>query len=110
MNLDGWVIGLHLLSFHAGPSMETITPGVYAIAPSGATLGYYRNSHRRPSAYAGWSWQGRHWALTAGAVTGYERAKVLPLLVPSYRFSTGMRASVIPNPWGESALHLSWEW
>jgi len=109
MSATALVLGVHLLSFHADPHQETITPGVYAIAPSGVTLGFYRNSERGRSTYLGWSLQGQHWAVTVGAVTGYRRAPVLPIFVPSYRFDNGIRLSVVPNPWGASALHLSKE-
>jgi len=76
---------------------------------SGATVGAFRNSIGRNSGYAGWTWQAGPFGLTAGAITGYPRAKVLPLLVPSYRLASGVRISVVPNPFGAAALHLSLE-
>ena len=104
------LIGLHLLSLHAQPGMETATPGLYARhAPTGATLGLLRNSEGRASAYAGLTLQRGPLAVTLGAVTGYQRASVLPLVVPSVRFDGGLRLSVIPNPWGPAALHISLE-
>lgn len=99
--------GVHALSFHTAKGYETITPGLYAIHSSGAAAGFYRNSEGKPSAYAGWSLERGQWNVLIGAVTGYKRAKVLPMLAPGYRFASGMRVSVIPNPFGASALHLS---
>lgn len=105
-----WLIGLHLMSLHAQPGMETVTPGVYArYEPTGATLGLLRNSEGRASVYAGLTLQRAPLAVTLGAVTGYQRASVLPLVVPSVRFDGGLRLSVIPNPFGAWALHLSAE-
>jgi hypothetical protein len=54
--------------------------------------------------------------LLLGLVTGYQRADVLPLVVPSVRLAAtkhlGIRASLIVNPdkAGAHAVHLSAEW
>lgn len=105
-----WLIGLHLLSLHAQPGMETATPGIYARhAPSGTTLGLLRNSEGKASAYAGLTFERGPVAITLGAVTGYQRAAVLPLVVPSLQLGGGLRLSLIPNPFGAWALHLSAE-
>lgn len=102
--LAQWTYGAHLLSFHKpGSHMETVTPGLYALHSSGVTLGAYRNSEGKFSTYAGYSTE----YLTVGLVTGYNRRPVLPMLVPSYKFSNGYRISLIPNPFGPSAIHLS---
>ena len=100
--------GLHLISVHKpGAHMNTVTPGAYVLFDSGVTLGAYRNSESKFSTYAGYT-MGENWQLTLGAVTGYNRP-LLPMLVPSYRFQNGLRVSLIPNPFGQSALHLSLE-
>lgn len=84
------VIGLQLATAHYGDGasdMRWATPGVYVQHPSGATFGAYRNSQGRGSVFAAWTLQtpGKTFALTAGAVTGYEAGSVLPLVVPSVR-------------------------
>jgi len=101
--------GVHMLSAHTGGGFRSVTPGLYFRAADGLTAGVYANSEGGRSAYVGQTWKSGPWALTVGAVTGYRRAKVLPMLAPSYRFASGARLSVIPNPWGSTALHLSWE-
>ena len=105
-------VGAHALSIHGSSRYETLTPGLYVRTESGLTAGVLRNSHGRPGAYAGQTWERNGWALTVGAIAGYERAKLLPLVVPSYRFDSGLRVSLLPNPWERSgtALHFSWEW
>jgi hypothetical protein len=103
--------GAHLVSFHKpGSHMETVTPGAYVLhIPTGATLGAYRNSEGKLSAYAGVTLERGPWQLTVGAVTGYNKRAVLPMLAPSYKFDNGMRVSLIPNPFGHSAIHVSKE-
>jgi len=103
--LAGWLIGLQLASAHYGAGagqLEWATPGLYAVHPSGATASVYRNSEGRASVLAGWTWQwldGRL-ALTAGAVTGYSMASVLPVLLPSARLPLGegwgLRLTLVP--------------
>ena len=118
------LIGLHLATAHFGApadaQLQSQTPGVYLRTAAGLTLGHYRNSHGLPSTYAGWTWStadGR-WAITAGAVTGYPRARVSPLLVPSLRVPlqdqpTGWAARIAylpkPHSQGASGIHLSLE-
>ena len=106
MNTEAWIIGLQLAAAHFGSgssSMEWATPGIYVRHPSGFTAGFYRNSLGRGSAFAAWTWQteSRTWAITVGAVTGYDRSKVMPLVVPSVRFpipdtSIALRISAVP--------------
>lgn len=118
------LIGLHLATAHFGAPadahLQSQTPGIYLRTAAGLTLGHYRNSHGLPSTYAGWTWStadGR-WAITAGAVTGYPRARVSPLLVPSARLPLGegrrdwaLRIAYLPKPHSDGAqgLHLSLE-
>lgn len=106
------VIGLHLATAHERGGYESVTPGVYARWHDGLTLGAYRNSEGRGSAYAAWTF-GDTFALTVGGVTGYRRA-VMPLVVPSVRIpiadGTSVRLSYIPKyEKGSAALHLSIE-
>ncbi len=130
--IEAWTIGLHLLTAHAVPGYEAVTPGAYARHESGFTLGAYRNSIGRASAYAGWTFEteDRRFALTVGAVTGYERrcridrfehaggiatvprcsghtgGKVGPLLAPSVRLGDARLALVAVK---KPAVHLAWE-
>ena len=113
------VLGLHLATVHSASGFCNINPGAYAVWENGFTVGAYRNSEcERVSAYAGWTWQteGRLRAgVTAGLITGYRRAPVMPLLVPSVSFdvspSTTVRLSFIPKveKGGANALHFSLE-
>ncbi|WP_280152956.1 hypothetical protein [Piscinibacter sp. XHJ-5] len=76
-------VGVHLGSVHfPARHFNNVNPGLYWRSDAGWTLGAYRNSLDRTSAYAGYSWQWRALALTAGGVTGYAD-DVQPLLVPS---------------------------
>lgn len=125
-DLSAWVLGLHLLSAHdPGCHMESgrcvayqnVNPGLYARAPSGLTMGLYRNSYSRMSAYAGWTFEtkDRRFALTVAAATGYPRATVIPLAVPSVRFGLtdawSLRIAGAPRfeKGGAAVLHLSIE-
>jgi len=120
---DGWSvqsIGVHLASYHFPQNdFENVNPGLSVRLHNGATFGAYRNSIGRLSAYAGWTWDtdfhGWRPAITAGVVTGYERADVMPLLVPSISTPAvdGFRArfTFVPQieKGGASAVHLSIE-
>ena len=113
------MIGLHLATVHSVSGFCNINPGAYAVWEGGFTVGAYRNSEcEKVSAYAGWTWQteGRLRAgVTAGLITGYRRAPVMPLLVPSVSFyispSTTVRLSFLPKveKGGANALHYSVE-
>lgn len=100
------VLGLHLLTAHAAPGYETATPGVYAMAPSGLTVGAYRNSYGRPTAYAGWTWSEGRYHVTLIGATGYRRAPVVPLLAGGIKVGQ-VRFSVLPGR--VSALNVSIE-
>lgn len=99
--MEGWILGLHLLSAHLGDldpgaHPRTFTPGIYAVAPSGVTAGAYRNSLDRDTVYLGWTWR-TGWnagpftdvTLTAAAATGYSEAKVVPLLAVAATLGNG---------------------
>ena len=119
-------VGLHLATAHfnapADAQLKAATPGLYVRADHGAwdglTAGIYRNSYSHTSTYIAWTWQtaDQRFAITAGAVTGYAAARVMPLLVPSARIpiteALAARLSFIPKPAknGHAAgLHLSLE-
>lgn len=113
-------IGLHLGSKHFQSEFKynNVNPGLYVVY-DGWTAGGYYNSERRPSFYAGYTWEYRTKfltpGLTVGAITGYKRASVLPMIVPS--ISVGLteqvsaRLTFIPKVEKSSAsvLHLSIE-
>jgi hypothetical protein len=85
---EGITVGMHVGSAHFPDNgkVNNVNPGLYIRGESGAVFGFYRNSLRRTSVYAGyshagchqrlptqgWRWahQGRHWA-TAGAGGGW---------------------------------------
>lgn len=115
-------IGAHLGSYHFSGDFNNFNPGVY-VYHNGWTAGTYYNSERRQSVYAGYTaeWQlSEQWsaAVTVGAITGYQRAAVLPMAVPSLRWSipgalgTAVRVSFVP-PVGKGSsavVHASIEW
>ncbi len=117
----GWTVGLHTVSWHDQPGYHSATPGLYAMAPNGATAGVLRNSQGRLGAYAGWTWQTTHTlpvraAVTAGVVTGYSLGPVLPMVVPSVAVQitprTALRVVLLPA-WhpkqGANAANLAME-
>lgn len=114
-------VGLHLGSWHETPGYNNTNPGVY-VYHNGWTAGTYYNSERHQSYYAGYTFEhplfdgGVRLGATAGAITGYERAKVLPMVVPSVAVSipaglgSAARLSFIPPIGGmPTVLHLSVE-
>ena len=105
-------LGLHIGSQHfPARDFNNFNPGAYYIHSSGATVGTYYNSERRQSVYAGWTWDYGPWRLQAGAITGYRRAAVLPLIAPSVALGYGFRLTVLPKVErrGSSVVHLTWE-
>lgn len=114
--------GAHLGSYHFSGDFNNFNPGVY-VYHNGWTLGTYYNSERNQSVYAGYTaeWQlGGQWsaALTVGAISGYARASVLPMAIPSVAWripgglGSALRVSVVP-PVGRgsaAAVHASIEW
>lgn len=106
-----WVLGVHLLSLHAPKrEYETFTPGVYLRA-EGWQAGVYRNSEAGTSAYAGRMFEAGRFFLLVGAVTGYERAKVVPLVAPGVSLGE-FKISLIPEikrVSSSSVLHIAFE-
>lgn len=117
-------LGVHVGSQHFGRNADqfnNVNPGVY-VYHDGWTAGTYHNSERKQSFYAGYTFEGAlvgpfTYGLTVGAITGYSRGAVLPMLVPSVAlpvpaWGTTFRLSGVP-PVGKrsaAALHLSMEW
>ena len=69
------VIGVNLVSRHfpARSYQNNFNPGAYVKWDNGIVLGGYRNTLWRPSFYAGYVLESGPFALTIGAVTGYQR-------------------------------------
>lgn len=81
-------LGIHLFSQHIPKAdYNNINPGLYYRLKEGPVAGIYRNSVRRTSVYAGYTWQYGRFDLTTGAVTGYTNGAQL-LLVPSVAMFT----------------------
>ena len=105
-------LGVHIGSQHfPAQQYNNFNPGAYYIHDNGATVGTYYNSERRQSVYAGWTWDSGPWRLQVGAITGYERRAVLPMIVPSVALGYGFRLAVLPKVErdGSSVVHLMWE-
>lgn len=109
------LFGVHLGSVHFSGDYNNVNPGVY-INHNSWTGGVYYNSERHVSAYAGYTVSTGPIDWTLGAITGYQRAKVLPLVAPSFKYDfneqIGARVVLLPNPFKpkESALHFTLEW
>lgn len=88
--LTGLTIGLHLASVHLphDAALSGVNPGIYVRAANGVTVGAYRNSLGRPSAYAAWTLEDigdTPFSLTAGAITGYvKKTKHFETPCPGY--------------------------
>lgn len=99
--MNGWILGLHLFSAHfgdldPGAHPRWLTPGLYAVTPSGLTFGAYRNSVDRDTVYGGWTWRtGKSIGpltditVTVAAATGYPEARVVPLLAAAATIGGG---------------------
>lgn len=112
-------MGLHVATLHSAKGFCQNTPGVYAMWSNGLTAGVYQNSEcEHYSTYLAKTWQteGRvKFSLTAGFVTGYKAAAVMPLVVPSVTLPlderTSMRLSYLAkvNAQGAHALNFAIE-
>ena len=105
-------LGVHIGSHHfPAQQYNNFNPGAYYIHDNGATVGTYYNSERRQSVYAGWTWDSGPWRLQVGAITGYERSAVLPMVVPSVAIGYGFRLTVLPKVErdGSAVIHFMWE-
>lgn len=108
--------GLHLGSVHfPKDEFNNFNPGAYARWNNGLTVGGFYNSERRVSLYAGYTYEIGRFAVTMGAVTGYRRSKVLPMVIPTLRVGSihgvDMRLAFIPKleKGMSNALHLMLE-
>lgn len=112
-NARAQAIGVHIATWHDSGKWNDFNPGVYVRTWQGITAGIYRNSLRKPSMHAGYSWSKAHAlgdvSLTAGVVTGYAQT-LGPLLVPSVRLGN-LRLTLLPksDPKGVTGLHFSTE-
>jgi hypothetical protein len=110
-------IGLHIASHHApAKNYNNSNPGIYYRSDEGWTVGGYRNSLRKTSVYAGYTWKFGVLDVTTAGVTGYFN-KVQPLLVPSISLFTYQgitpRIAYIPRvekKIGSHVLHLMVEY
>jgi hypothetical protein len=106
-------VGLHLASHHfPSKHYNNSNPGIYYRVDEGWTAGYYRNSLRKDSVYAGYTWKYHQLDITTALVTGYFH-DVQPLLVPSLSLFTyegfTPRVAYIPRvekKIGSHVLHL----
>lgn len=90
--------GVHLGSHHfPDAGMNNFNPGAYYRSDSGLVAGAYLNSDRKWSTYAAKIVHVGPIDVALGAVTGYPAAPVLPMVVPSYRFDSGLRVAVVPK-------------
>jgi hypothetical protein len=118
-------VGLHTRSWHSAPGFNNDNAGLNLRFQGGWTAGFYENSEskpgdRRTSFYAGRPFStdkvsalGLEWsaAVTAGAVTGYRLAKVLPMVLPSVSAHYGKSELALAfahktDKRGAHALHL----
>lgn len=110
-------VGVHLGSLHIpAKGYNNSNPGLYVRLDSGWTGGLYRNSLRKNSVYAGYTWTHGAFSVTAGGVTGYFET-LQPLLVPSFALFTYQgitpRIAFIPRvekKIGAHVLHLMVEY
>lgn len=94
-------IGLHLASWHSDPRFSGVNPGVYAQTDCGVVAGAYRNSERRLTVYAGWSFDPDDspvWA-SAAIATGYgppegKARPVTPIAMVGLKRDLGARLRV----------------
>lgn len=108
--LVGAAIGLHLGSVHI-PSKDynDYNPGLYIKTENNLVFGGYYNSIRRPSFYAGKHFEYKHFSLTVGAITGYNKS-IYPLVVPGLTFGNVRITLVPPVNQVSSVIHFSYEW
>ena len=105
-------LGLHIGSQHyPARDFNNANPGAYYISDDGWAVGTYYNSERRQSVYAGWTWDSGPWRIQVGAITGYARSNVLPMVAPSVALGYGFRLTVLPKieRGGSTVVHLMYE-
>lgn len=109
-------VGVHIASYHApAGDFNNYNPGLYLRLNNGFTAGAYYNSERHTSAYAGYTHEWGRLAVTVGAITGYRRTNVMPMVVPSVRLgkieNATFRLAYVPRIErnGAHAIHLTAE-
>ena len=116
---DDLTIGAHVGSWHSLPGRNNVNPGLYVRTADGLQVGAYRNSERGESVYVGQMFSARLGAdleasVMVGAVHGYKRAGLLPVVMPSIRVGGdfGVRIGYIPPaaPKHSHVVHLMAEW
>ena len=58
------------------PDRNNLNLGAYVLFENGVTLGTYRNTLRRQTVYAGYTWQGETFGLMVAAGSGYQLRRV----------------------------------
>lgn len=121
---EAHTIGVHIGSQHfPNATYNNINPGAYFKHDSGATVGAYRNSFRKASAYVGWTFEYGSAAVTVGGITGYSHTgarmiagDVALMVAPSIRLPVSIggispRLAYLPkaHPKGAHVLHLMLE-
>lgn len=106
-------IGLHIGTYHFDRTRDynEVNLGAY-VECDHYTAGIYRNSLRKTSAYAGYTFDRVLGPVdvTVGAVSGYPRAALMPLLVPSVKLGSARLSLLLPIEKGGGGVHLSWEY
>ena len=99
-NLKPTIIGVHLGSVHSERGFNDFNPGLYASWSNGATAGFYHNSESRLTVYGGWTHHfdvrvlGATPSVFLGLGTGYSRARIVPMIVPSVTWPIGRHLGV----------------
>ena len=109
--LIGATIGFHLGSIHfPNKDFNNINPGIYLKTENNYVAGGYYNSIRKPSFYVGKNFEYKNFSIIVGGVTGYDRAIITPLVLPSVKL-WDFRLTVVPPVAGiSSVVHFSYEW
>lgn len=106
-------IGLHIGTYHFDRTREynEVNPGGYALCDD-YVAGAYLNSESKLSVYAGKTFKNVVGPVdvTVGAVAGYSRSPVLPLVVPSVKLGSARLSLLLPLEKGGGGVHLSWEY
>lgn len=76
--LTGLVIGLNVASVHvpAIDGQNNVNPGIYVRHESGWGGGAFRNTLKRTSVWAGYTFTHEPFSLTVGGITGYKWERI----------------------------------
>ncbi len=98
-----YTLGINVGTVHNTPDrLNGANPGAYIVSPSGATAGVFYNSFNRVSVQASQAFctDSGTWCVNVGAVTGYRKWAVMPMVLPSVRVPVGgvsLRFAVLPQ-------------